>query len=1037
MPPLPFCNFFEWPRGLFCPSPSSLTPDLVERAIITAKSKGKLDPSFCDALLSKDEADERGVSSFSDGANFIDEKDESVLPFYGLPKRPLYRELTKRLRTLIEFRISSAQNNLFESGSPTLLPPAPAPTAQCFELDRPELPSMQTISENRSEANIVNWLHQAGIEGISHVLGLRKTVHTVHVLPPSWSTLLEATKIQHSSDESTANMQSHITHENKIGEESDVAVITLKNRFEDEDVSLIEAILANAVWINIRTLGSIEGEESGDSHLSLLDIRIGDGHGARWTGNWEKGQYFPTNVVFCDFLKPEIELPIKEHLENQSRCTEKEKHTNRCQEQEEQRSNSSFSTSEMQPTVRNNSSQEDPQPLLQDDLLKIPESLSHTIESKISKIGSICAIDPTCELRKSGRVEKEEQTNICQEREEPSRSSLSKREIQPTASNDSSPEDPQPLLQDLLKTLESSLHTIESKISKTGSICAIDPTCELRKSGRAEKEERTNIRQEQEEQRSRSSFSTSEIQPTVRNNSSQEDPQPLLQDLLKTPESSSHTIESKISKTGSICAIDPTCELRKSGCAEKEEQTNICQEREEPSRSSLSKREIQPTVSNDSSSEDPQPLLQDLLKTLESSLHTIESKISKIGSICATDPISESRKSRRSDANSAKRGVYKYNINSSERQKPLTHREEEMIRIERREALELKNCTFKPTTRWTVRGSSAEKMLSPLRPKSLLESNMTPSPTRKSPDISFRSNNTARKWRMLTQKHEASQEENRELLVHPNVKISSRIDKLYKDGVTRTQSRFGQSDREEERKRRDRWEEHELKNCTFSPTTQWTSKSLSPSRDFGRRMIIERVEKGHTSLESVETASTKFESESDSDYSDRENNNDIFYTRFQKVNSPHLESAALKTARSRNANSTKSSRINKLWKKANIVVKSTGSSRIDKLYENGVQKSKARFGRTDKEEDKIRRQRRDEEELRNCTFKPVKSSRHGSKILSAEKMSTTTQPKSFLTDTLALESESMVEYSKLETPQKTDYQCYDYYSFNSGDGYSS
>lgn len=50
---------------------------------------------------------------------------------------------------------------------------------------------------------------------------------------------------------------------------------------------------------------------------------------------------------------------------------------------------------------------------------------------------------------------------------------------------------------------------------------------------------------------------------------------------------------------------------------------------------------------------------------------------------------------------------------------------------------------------------------------------------------------------------------------------------------------------------------------------------------------------------------------------------------------------------------------------------STGSSRIEKLYQEGVQKSMSRAGRTDKEESIIRQQRFEELNLRSCTFKPT------------------------------------------------------------------
>ena len=49
---------------------------------------------------------------------------------------------------------------------------------------------------------------------------------------------------------------------------------------------------------------------------------------------------------------------------------------------------------------------------------------------------------------------------------------------------------------------------------------------------------------------------------------------------------------------------------------------------------------------------------------------------------------------------------------------------------------------------------------------------------------------------------------------------------------------------------------------------------------------------------------------------------------------------------------------------------STGFSRIDKLYRDGVRKLQARCGKTDKNEGNARRRRFEDLQLRQCTFKP-------------------------------------------------------------------
>mmetsp|Transcript_5202 Transcript_5202/g.6056 ORF Transcript_5202/g.6056 Transcript_5202/m.6056 type:complete len:237 (+) Transcript_5202:263-973(+) len=59
---------------------------------------------------------------------------------------------------------------------------------------------------------------------------------------------------------------------------------------------------------------------------------------------------------------------------------------------------------------------------------------------------------------------------------------------------------------------------------------------------------------------------------------------------------------------------------------------------------------------------------------------------------------------------------------------------------------------------------------------------------------------------------------------------SSRLDKLYQEGVQRSISRPGRTDKEEEEVRRERFEELKLRNCTFKPTLRWTVKTLSPKK---------------------------------------------------------------------------------------------------------------------------------------------------------------------------------------------------------------
>lgn len=57
---------------------------------------------------------------------------------------------------------------------------------------------------------------------------------------------------------------------------------------------------------------------------------------------------------------------------------------------------------------------------------------------------------------------------------------------------------------------------------------------------------------------------------------------------------------------------------------------------------------------------------------------------------------------------------------------------------------------------------------------------------------------------------------------------SSRIEKMYKEGLDKAKSRPARTDKEEEALRRQRLEELNLKQCSFTPKMRWTAQSLSP-----------------------------------------------------------------------------------------------------------------------------------------------------------------------------------------------------------------
>lgn len=318
-------------------------PVRVKEALTKPKAIG-LDPALCKALLQEQEvlsssvdAEEKQLgdggdrlkllfkSCFDPHHNDEDDKSSDGLPFRGVPNRPLYLEIARRLEIWTDRQVNQHANlltpvqttndetNSYSGSSPFV----PASALKFSELDRPPLPIMTTN-------NIHDWFQQAGNDGVLHLLGMRKTIGTPSeqwLLPPSRDQLMQAANQIHKA-KLTVAARARAKHAHRGGEASFFGVAKGGAELQNEAAAkLVLQLLREAIWINIHTFGGM------DERAPVLEIRVASGYGARWTADWyyeedekeghgdddlspkslAKTRVAPTKAVFRGFLEPQME----------------------------------------------------------------------------------------------------------------------------------------------------------------------------------------------------------------------------------------------------------------------------------------------------------------------------------------------------------------------------------------------------------------------------------------------------------------------------------------------------------------------------------------------------------------------------------------------------------------------------------------------------------------------------------------------------------------------------------------------------------
>lgn len=250
-------------------------------------------------------------SSRSDRSNANDEGDgEDVSSFVvavGVPDRPLYRELARRVARLYDERSSSPT---------TLLHLLPAErlgfvesTSASERRRRFVAPTGPPPSTPRDFARVL--AAGGGDDLVRDLLGLRCTAGTVrNVLFPSRARLVEAADRRHrvatngptTDDTVAARARAKHAGRCRVADGGFFGVVRGSARERNAAArGLVRTLLERAVWINVHRFGGC-----GDD--PVLEIRAASGHGARWSGDWTTtGRGGPTDAVFRGFLEPHME----------------------------------------------------------------------------------------------------------------------------------------------------------------------------------------------------------------------------------------------------------------------------------------------------------------------------------------------------------------------------------------------------------------------------------------------------------------------------------------------------------------------------------------------------------------------------------------------------------------------------------------------------------------------------------------------------------------------------------------------------------
>jgi len=229
----------------------------------------------------------------------------------GLPKRPLYKELFRRLRIIQQYNNVGCNKDDDEyEALPCFLPASHFGLTEICTLNE-LIPPPPSTPMNIDECT--RWIQTAGQDGIYAILGCRRTIGTVqlssttppsYLFPPTIPQLLDASRKRYKPNTKsslTVAARALAKHAHR-GAEQFFGILkgseAQKNEYADR---VIHRLIDEAMWMNVHCFGGI------DESNPVLEIRTYEGYGARWSAIWNSDVFSPVEVEFRGFLEPQME----------------------------------------------------------------------------------------------------------------------------------------------------------------------------------------------------------------------------------------------------------------------------------------------------------------------------------------------------------------------------------------------------------------------------------------------------------------------------------------------------------------------------------------------------------------------------------------------------------------------------------------------------------------------------------------------------------------------------------------------------------
>lgn len=282
-----------------------------------------LSHQFTSALLDEPDSDWKSVSGVEgnettnherydyDYNGDVDYEDNAIM-LKGLPHRPFYKEISKRICYLQNYynthssKIAGAKFSIASSNLPR--PLIPADKLGFEERILAEEARLILLPHNEiSISNCMAWLESLGENGIRELLGLRNTAGSEPgYFPPDYQSLIQAARMPCRPNSNPPHLtvagKARAKHAHRGEKDQFFGVCngsTQKKNDAAEDI--VKGILKDAVWINIHVFGGIKHP--------VIEFRNKLGYGARWRADWDESgtPQKPTNVIFRGFLEPQME----------------------------------------------------------------------------------------------------------------------------------------------------------------------------------------------------------------------------------------------------------------------------------------------------------------------------------------------------------------------------------------------------------------------------------------------------------------------------------------------------------------------------------------------------------------------------------------------------------------------------------------------------------------------------------------------------------------------------------------------------------